>query len=107
MAPIVLALEDRLKSSVALVAGLPLIERYSPETDPFNFATRVTTPMLMITGEYDVVFPVESSGRPMYELINVAPEHKEFVIAPADHMVPRNLLMGEVLDWFDKYQPNN
>ena len=101
-APIVLAVEPRIDAAVLNVGGL-YGTRYMPEIDPFNFVTRVRTPILMINGEYDIVFPYETAQRPMYELLGTDPEHKFHYTVPAAHNVPKIELITETLNWFDKY----
>lgn len=39
------------------------------EVDPTALAPFQTTPVLMINGEYDNVFPLETSSRPLFDLI--------------------------------------
>jgi dienelactone hydrolase len=104
IAPIVLVLEERrIDTAVLNVGGLDDVYHYLPEIDTFNFVTRVRTPVLMINGEYDTVFPLETSQKPMFELLGTEPEHKKLFVTPAAHWVPRNVLIRETLDWFDRY----
>jgi len=105
MAPIVLTVEaDRFHVAVLNVGGLDDIYSYLPEADTFNFVTRVRTPVLMINGEYDIDVRLETSQKPMYELLGTEPEHKKLRLVPAAHFVPEDVLIRESLDWFDKYQ---
>jgi hypothetical protein len=46
---------------------------------------------------------VETSQRPMFELLGAPAEHKRHVIYEAGHVVPRDQLVQETLDWFDRY----
>jgi fermentation-respiration switch protein FrsA (DUF1100 family) len=85
------------------VGGLWEIVEFLPEADPLNFVTRVQTPVLMLNGQYDIVFPYETGQLPMYELLGTPAEHKKHVVTPAAHLVPRDILIRETLDWFDKY----
>jgi hypothetical protein len=39
----------------------------------------------------------------MYELLGTPAEHKKHVVTPAAHLVPRDILIRETLDRFDKY----
>jgi eukaryotic-like serine/threonine-protein kinase len=71
--------------------------------DPLNFLPRVTTPVLMVNGRYDQVFPYETSQVPFFQLLGSAPEHKEHYVAPAAHLVPRDVVIRRVLDWYDRY----
>ena len=102
-APIALALEDRIGAAVLHVGGLWEYFQFLPEADPINFVTRVRTPTLMLNGQYDIVFPYETGQLPMYEMLGTAPEHKKHVVTPGAHLVSRDVLIRETLDWFDKY----
>jgi dienelactone hydrolase len=103
VAPIVLAVEDRIDAAVLNVGGLDDVYQYLPEADPFTFVTHVHDPVLMLNGEYDIVFPLETSQKPMFELLGTDPEHKKHYVTSAGHLVPRDVLIRETLDWFDRY----
>ncbi len=102
-APIALAVEERIDAAVLNVGGLVENERYLPEVDPLNFVPHVRSPILMLNGEYDIVFPLENAQKPMFELLGTDPAHKKHYVAPAGHIVPRDMLIRETLDWFDHY----
>ena len=75
-----------------------------PEVDPINFVTRVTTPVLMLNGRYDFVEPVETSQRPMFDLLATPAADKRHVIFETGHaVVTLQPMIKEVLDWLDKY----
>jgi eukaryotic-like serine/threonine-protein kinase len=101
-APIVLAVEPRIKAAVLNVGGF-WNARFLPEVDPLNFAPRVRVPVLMINGEHDIVFPLETGQKPMFDLLGTAPGHKRHYTTPASHIVPRNELIRETLDWLDRH----
>lgn len=61
----------------------------------------------MLNGEYDIVFPLETSQRPMFQLLGTDPEHKRHYVAPAGHSVARDELIRETLDSFDRYLDGN
>ena len=103
VAPIVLAVEDRIDVAVLNVGGLEDQYRHLPEADPITFVTRVHDPVLMINGEYDIVYPLETSQRPMFELLGTDPAHKKHVVSPAGHIAPRDIVIRESLEWFDRY----
>jgi dienelactone hydrolase len=100
--PGLLAVDPRFDAAVLVAGGLPTT-RYPPEVDPLNFAGRVRLPVLMLNGEYDNVFPYETSQRPLFELLGTPAEHKAQVLVRASHVVPQNELIKNTLDWFDKY----
>jgi len=95
-------LENRLKVSVLTGPGLTL-QKTRPEVDAINFAPRVTIPTLMLNGRYDFLYPIESSQAPMYRLLGTLQEHKRHAVFEAGHIMPRNQLIKETLDWFDRY----
>ena len=102
MGAIMPAVEPRIRCNVLYVAGL-LFQRALPEADQINYVTRVTQPTLMLNGEYDFFFPVETSQRPMYELLGTPPEDKAYKVYPGAHSVPRTERIKESLAWFDRY----
>jgi dienelactone hydrolase len=101
-APIALAVEPRIKTAVLNVGGF-WNARFEPAVDPLNFTPRVRVPVLMINGEHDIVFPLETAQKPMFDLLGTAPAHKRHYKYPASHVVPRNELIKETLDWLDRY----
>ena len=103
VAPIVLALEDRIEAAVLHVGGLWEYFDFLPEGDPVNFGTRVRTPTLMLNGQYDIVFPYDTGQLPLYEMLGTPAEHKKHVVTPGAHLVSRDVLIRETLDWFEKY----
>ncbi len=100
--PIVMAVESRVRASVTNVGGLWDF-RFFPEADPFNFLPRARSPLLMINGRYDIVYPYETSQLPMFELLGTPQEDKRHYVSPAAHIVPRDEVIRETLAWFDKY----
>jgi predicted esterase len=104
MAPIVLVVEEqRIDVAVLNVGGLDDVYQYLPEVDTFNFVTHVRSPVLMINGEYDLDYPLDTAQKPMFELLGTDLEHKKFFVTPAAHLVPRDVLIRETLNWFDRY----
>ncbi len=96
------AVEKRFKASVHYVAGLKF-QRALPEVDPFNYASRVRIPVLMLNGRYDTFFPLETSQIPLYEMLGTPAAQKRHVVYETGHFVPRIQLIREVLDWLDRY----
>jgi dienelactone hydrolase/tRNA A-37 threonylcarbamoyl transferase component Bud32 len=96
------AVEPRFKAVVLLVAGLEM-QRGQPEVEPINFLPRIRMPVLMLNGQYDHYFPVETSQRPFFRLLGTPPDRKRQVIAEGGHFVPRTTLVKETLDWLDQY----
>jgi dienelactone hydrolase len=111
MGPMVLAVESRFRTAVLVVGGFPVrdvpeMEDIIPAMDPLNHAPRVKTPVLMVNGKEDFVFPYETSQRPMYELLGIPNEHKEHKLYPGGHGLLglfSKQIRSDVLDWLDRY----
>ncbi|MCK5703447.1 MAG: hypothetical protein KAI29_19955, partial [Cyclobacteriaceae bacterium] len=97
---IIPAVEKRIKTAVLTVAGLWHANIF-PEVDQINFLPRVTIPVLMINGKYDHIFPMESSQKPMFELLGTPPENKKQFIYEHGHHIPNNIIIRETLNWLD------
>jgi dipeptidyl aminopeptidase/acylaminoacyl peptidase len=111
MGPMVLAVENRFKAAVLIVGGFPVqgipdVEEAFSAIDPLNHAPRVKTPVLMVNGKEDFVFPYETAQRPMYELLGTPNEHKEHKLYPGGHGflgLFSKQIRGDVLTWLDRY----
>lgn len=68
-----------------------------------HFLPRVTVPVLMLNGEQDVVFPLETSQKPFFELLGTPAEHKKHEIFPGSHNVPADVRIRLTLNWLDRY----
>jgi hypothetical protein len=104
LAPPILAVEERLQVSVLLAGGFGFqggMQR--PEVNPINYLGRVKIPTLMLNGKYDSFLPLETSSRPMFELLGTSAEHKQMKIYETDHIPPLNETIRETLAWFDTY----
>ncbi len=103
LAPPLLAIEHRFKAAILQGGGLSF-EKPLPEVDPFNFAPRVTLPVLMLNGRYDFVAPLETSQRPLFRLLASPARDKRHVLFESGHAGhPMHDLMKEILDWLDRY----
>lgn len=96
---IIPAVENRIKAVVILVGGMQM-NRTLPEVDQINYLPRVRQPVLMLNGKYDMFFPVETSQKPMYELLGS--KIKEMKVYNEGHLVPRQDLVKETLRWYDE-----
>ena len=97
------AIEPRIKINLLYVAGM-VFQKALPEADQINFVPRVRQPTLMINGEYDFYFPLETSQKPLYDLLGTTEEHKRHAIYPGTHFVPDKDLVRELIAWLDRYQ---
>jgi cephalosporin-C deacetylase-like acetyl esterase len=99
MGAIMVALEPRFRTAVLNVAGLSP-KPTQPVVDPFNFASRVTVPVLVISGEFDPIFPMEMSARPFFEALGDI--EKEHYIGAGAHFVPWPEFAQQTLGWLDR-----
>jgi formylglycine-generating enzyme required for sulfatase activity/dienelactone hydrolase len=103
VAPVVLALDGRFKAAILESGGLWFVPRL-PEADPFNFAPRVTTPLLMLSDRFDATFPVETSQAPLFRLIGTPDMHKRRIVYDTGHGgIPPKEVIRQSLGWLDKY----
>jgi dienelactone hydrolase len=105
VAPVMLATEDRIKAAVIIVGGL-LMQQTQPMADPFNFLPRVRQPTVMINARYDSFYPLETSGRPLFDNLGTSEDERRFVVIDANHGVlayARNQVVGEALGWLDDH----
>jgi pimeloyl-ACP methyl ester carboxylesterase len=99
-----LALEKRIGAAVlysggggGFVSWLPVSER------PFNYYPRVTQPVLMLNGRWDIDSPIASQER-MLELLGAPADQKKHVLFESGHgNLPRFQVERATLDWFDRY----
>jgi serine/threonine protein kinase/formylglycine-generating enzyme required for sulfatase activity/pimeloyl-ACP methyl ester carboxylesterase len=104
LAPVLAVGEQRLKAAVLLGSGLDFDRRRLPEADPFNFLPRFRVPTLVVGGRFDFLFPLETSMRPMFQLLGAAEKDKQLLLRDGGHVPPDGQRMiKETLDWFDRY----
>ena len=96
---IVLAVEPRLKVGILNQAGLQHLKM--PETSVLNYLPRINVPVLQFNGRYDADFRFETSAKPFFDLIGTP--NKKHVVEPTGHFVSQATVIGETLDWLDKY----
>jgi eukaryotic-like serine/threonine-protein kinase len=96
------AVETRFKALILVAPGFYLQERL-PEVDQVNFAPHVKTPVLMLNGRFDFIWPPSISQEPMFRLLGTPAEHKRRVVYDTGHDIPRPEMVKESLNWLDKY----
>ena len=101
----VLSVENRLRTSVLLLGGLAssLSRAPRPEADPFNYVTRIKSPVLLLNGKYDLTFPFETDAKPLFDLLGTPKRDKVQKVYDTDHFVPHNEMVKETLAWLDRY----
>jgi dienelactone hydrolase len=87
LAPVILAVEDRIATAVLAIGGAEADAL--PEVNAVNYLPRVKTPILMLNGRYDMNIVYETMVQPMYELLGTPPEHKKLVLYHSDHYLPK------------------
>lgn len=102
MGGVVCANEPRIKAAFYHVGGM-MMQKTFPEVDPLNFFPRVKIPVLMMNGKNDTFFPLETSQKPMFNLLGTPEKDKKIILFDGGHLVPKSELMKESLSWFDKY----
>jgi predicted Ser/Thr protein kinase len=103
VAAFLVALEPRIKTVVLVSGGSWL--KVAPEVDPWNYAPRVTIPVLMINGHSDFAFPLESSQLPLFRALGTPAKDKKHVLLDGGHATPvaQPDLIKAYLDWLDQY----
>jgi len=96
------AIEKRIKAVVLNVGGMEMHKAF-PEADQINFLPRLKQPVLMLNGKHDMYFPVETSQKPMFDLLGTDKKDKKIIIYESGHLVPRTEFVKETLTWFDRY----
>ena len=105
LAPITIALDPRIKAGVLLMGGL-FGDKPAPEVDSFTFAPRVRIPILMLNGDQDHIFPLQTSQRPLFEALGTPSADKKHVLYPGGHEIfvtQRSQIVQEVVGWLDRY----
>lgn len=100
VAPMMLAIEGRIKVSVLVSGGLAP-NPTQPEVDPFNFLPRVRIPTLMINVPNDYFYPLEASQKPFFQFLGS--EQKDHVLLKGGHLPPMNDTARETLGWLDRF----
>jgi len=94
-------LEPRVRALVLVAGGLSTSEEPG-ETDPFNFAPRVTQPVLLVAGRDDFRNPLELSQKPLMHLLGS--RDKRHYVFDGGHVPPRQQeVVRETLDWLDRH----
>lgn len=101
-AGVMLAVEPRFQAAVLNVPGLSPVAT-QPVVDAFNFLPRVRLPVLMLSGEYDQTYPLETSARPFFDFLGTPTELKRHFVAAGGHIIPMVDLTRETLNWLDQH----
>ena len=97
-----LALEKRFGAAV-MVGGGVFPQGLSPVEEAYNHLPRITQPVLMLNGRWDIDVNLAAQTR-QFELLGTPPDRKEHLLFEAGHgTLPHNQLVRASLDWYDKY----
>ena len=105
LAPRILTLETRFKTAVLLDGGLTQSLDFPPALDSVNYLPRVTLPTLMVNGDGDFIYPVESGQKPYFDLLGTPRDQKNHVVLVGGHFIvgqQRSQVVKAVLNWLDE-----
>jgi hypothetical protein len=57
----------------------------------------------MLNGRYDGFYGLETSAKPMFDLLGTPAGDKQLKVYETDHIPPRNEFIKETLAWLDRY----
>lgn len=98
----VLAVEKRFKAAVLDGAGIYLWDMPAAEQF-YNYVPRITQPVLMLNGRWDIDVPLKTQER-YFELLGSPPGQKKHILFDAGHgQLPHNQLVRASLEWYDQY----
>jgi pimeloyl-ACP methyl ester carboxylesterase len=102
--PRLVAVEPRFKTAVLASGGLTFWNS-APEVDNYNSAPRVRIPVLMLGGRQDLIFPMETDQKVLFEAFGNEKSEKVFSEYDGSHanLLTRPELIGEILDWLDTH----
>ena len=101
--PRLIAVEPRIKAAV-LAATCSGNSRISPEVDPWNFASRVKVPVLVLSGRNDFICPLETSVVPLFHLLGTPEKDKFHLKYERGHALFDGLeVFKDMFDWLDRY----
>src|SRR5205807_8206814 len=94
--------EERISVAVLTVGGMDM-EKALQEVDQINYLPRITQPVLMLNGTYDMYFPVESSQKPVFRLLGTPQAQKKMLGYSSGNLVAPTEFIKETLAWLDTY----
>jgi predicted esterase len=103
IAPNNLVLDPRIRTAILGLAGVRPTVRFAPEIDPMNFVSRVDIPVLVLTATYDNIFPLDTSAVPFFNMLGTPEADKSQIIYEDGHSIPDEILVGNSLEWLDRY----
>jgi dienelactone hydrolase len=98
-----LAVEKRIGAAVLYSGGTGLPSALPVSEQAYNYIPRVTQPVLMLNGRWDIEYPAASQQR-LLELLGSPADQKKLVQFEAGHgNLPRFQVEKETLEWFGRH----
>jgi pimeloyl-ACP methyl ester carboxylesterase len=98
-----LAVEKRIGAAVLYGGGVPIRSDLPASEQTYNHLPRVTQPVLMLNGRWDIDATPDSQQR-QFELLGSPADQKKYVLFEAGHgNLPRFQVEKQALEWFDRY----
>jgi formylglycine-generating enzyme required for sulfatase activity/predicted esterase len=98
-----LSLETRFNAAVLMSAGMGGVPGF-PDADALNYAGHITMPLLLLSGQHDFVYPLETVAKPLFERFGTPVDQKRHVVFDAGHMMfPRGPMTQEILAWLNHH----
>lgn len=98
-----LAVESRIGAAVLYSGGLGVRSGLPASELTYNYLPRVTQPVLMLNGRWDILFPPDEQQR-LFELLGSPADRKKHTLFEAGHgYLPRFQVEKETLEWFDRH----
>jgi hypothetical protein len=101
LGPLFLAHDDRFRAAMLWVGG------FEPRADAVlsvDVARRTTTPVLMLNGRYDSLYPLETNQKALFDLLGTPERDKRHAVFETTHWpLPKTELIKENLAWLDRY----
>jgi pimeloyl-ACP methyl ester carboxylesterase len=98
-----LAVEKRIGAAVLYSGGTGLRSALPASEQAYNYMPRVTQPVLMLNGRWDIDSPPVAQQR-LLELLGTPSDRKKQVLFEAGHgNLPRFQVEKEALDWFEHH----
>jgi len=98
-----LAVEKRIGAAVLYSGGSGLRSGLPASEQTYNYVPRVTQPVLMLNGRWDIDSPPAAQQR-LFELLGSPADAKKRVPFEAGHgNLPRFQVEKETLEWFERY----
>ena len=101
-----LAVEKRIGAAVLYSGGTGLRSGLPVSEQAYNYLPRVSQPVLMLNGRWDIDSPPAAQQR-LLELLGTPVDQKKHVLFEAGHgNLPRFQVEKETLEWFDRHLAN-